>query len=104
MAPTTQPTTQHDVSTSASTTAAPDESVGLVDGAEVRARLIEQVETLLQQSGNWDQFDAADWVDRWLRRPNHALGGASPELYLNSRDGEAVLSSLIGAMAAGSYM
>ncbi|MCP9772450.1 DUF2384 domain-containing protein [Synechococcus sp. Tobar12-5m-g] len=70
----------------------------------MRASLIEQVEVLLRESGNDEPFDAAAWVDRWLRRPNHALGGASPEHYLNSRDGETVLSSLIGAMAAGSYM
>jgi uncharacterized protein (DUF2384 family) len=43
-------------------------------------------------------------VERWLRRPNHALGGAAPELYLHTPGGEALLSSLIGAMAAGSYM
>jgi hypothetical protein len=69
-----------------------------------RDRLIEQVELLLQESGNSEPFDAAAWVDRWLQRPNHALGGAAPEIYLNTPEGEALLSSLIGAMAAGSYL
>ena len=69
-----------------------------------RDRLIQQVELLLRQSGNSEPFDAAAWLDRWLQRPNHALGGAAPELYLNTPEGEAVLSSLIGAMAAGSYL
>ena len=69
-----------------------------------RDRLIQQVELLLQESGNSEPFDAAAWVDRWLQRPNHALGGAAPEIYLNTPEGEALLSSLIGAMAAGSYL
>jgi hypothetical protein len=70
----------------------------------VETILIKQVELLLRESGNTEPFDAAAWVERWLRRPNHALGGAAPELYLHTPGGEALLSSLIGAMAAGSYM
>jgi hypothetical protein len=70
----------------------------------VRDRLIQQVERLLRESGSSEPFEAAAWVDRWLQRPNHALGGAAPELYLNTPEGEALLSSLIGAMAAGSYL
>ncbi|MFM9103435.1 MAG: antitoxin Xre/MbcA/ParS toxin-binding domain-containing protein, partial [Cyanobium sp.] len=54
--------------------------------------------------GASEPFEAADWVDRWLRRPIHALGGAAPELYLHTPEGEAVLAGLIGAMAAGSYL
>jgi hypothetical protein len=69
-----------------------------------RIRLIEQVELLLRESGNTGRFDTAAWVERWLRRPNHALGGAAPELYLHTPGGEALLSNLIGAMAAGFSM
>jgi hypothetical protein len=69
-----------------------------------RVRLIQQVELLLRQSGNTEPFDAAAWVDRWLQRPNHALGGVAPELYLNTPAGEALLANLIGAMAASSYL
>ena len=70
----------------------------------VEARLIHQVELLLRESGNTEPFDAAAWLERWLHRPNHALGGAAPEFYLRTPGGEALLSNLIGAMAAGSYM
>ncbi|MBM5817948.1 MAG: DUF2384 domain-containing protein [Cyanobacteria bacterium K_Offshore_surface_m2_239] len=69
-----------------------------------RGRLIQQVEALLRESGTSEPFEAAAWVDRWLRRPNHALGGAAPELYLHTPEGEAVIAGLIGAMAAGSYL
>jgi hypothetical protein len=68
-----------------------------------RDRLIQQVE-LQRQSGNNEPFDAATWLDRWLQRPNHALGGVAPELYLSTPAGEALLANLIGAMAAGSYL
>ena len=70
----------------------------------VEIRLTNQVELLLRESGNTEPFDVAAWVERWLRRPNHALGGAAPELYLHTPQGEALLSSLVGAMAAGTYM
>ncbi len=79
-------------------------SVGAGPEAAARERLIHQVELLLRESGHVEAFDAAAWVDCWLRRPNHALGGATPELYLNTSGGEALLSRLIGAMAAGSYL
>ncbi|MCS5692249.1 MbcA/ParS/Xre antitoxin family protein [Cyanobium sp. FGCU-6] len=79
-------------------------AVGVPDDAAARERLIQQVERLLRESGNTEPFDAAAWVDRWLRRPNHALGGATPELYLHAPAGEAVIAGLIGAMAAGSYL
>ena len=79
-------------------------AVGAGKQEAVRERLIQQVDLLLRESGHSEAFDAAAWVDRWLRRPNHALGGAAPELYLHTPDGEALLSRLIGAMAAGSYL
>jgi hypothetical protein len=74
------------------------------DMSAVESRLIKQVELLLRESGNTEPFDAAAWLERWLHRPNHALGGAAPEFYLRTPGGEALLSNLIGAMAAGSYM
>ncbi len=98
MAAISDPTTE---SSPASPTACAGEAA--THGA-VRDRLIQQVERLLRESGSSEPFEAAAWVDRWLQRPNHALGGAAPELYLNIPEGESVLSSLIGAMAAGSYL
>jgi hypothetical protein len=105
-------TTQANASVTGITAASPtvaaagdQDAVG--DGATMSAvetRLIKQVELLLREAGTTEPFDAAAWVERWLHRPNHALGGGAPELYLHTPGGEALLSSLIGAMAAGSYM
>ena len=111
MARSAESTTEANASASASdsdTVAAAVDWDSVGEGAAmpsaVRARLIEQVQLLLRESGNTEPFDAAAWVERWLRRPNHALGGAAPELYLHTPQGEALLFNLIGAMAAGSYM
>jgi hypothetical protein len=107
MARSAESTTEANASASDTVAAAGDwDAVG--EGAAmpsaVRTRLIKQVELLLRESGNTEPFDAAAWVERWLRRPNHALGGAAPELYLQTPQGEALLANLIGAMAADSYM
>jgi hypothetical protein len=108
MARSAESTTEANASASASDTVAAGDWDSVGEGtampSAVRARLIEQVKMLLRESGNTEPFDAAAWVERWLRRPNHALGGAAPELYLHTPQGEALLSNLIGAMAAGSYM
>ena len=95
------------IGTASSTVAAAGDPDSVGEGAAmpaVESRLIKQVELLLRESGTTEPFDAAAWVERWLRRPNHALGGAAPELYLHTPQGEALLSNLIGAMAAGSSM
>jgi hypothetical protein len=110
MARSAESTTEANVSasgTASSTVAAAGDLDSVGEGAAVPAvesRLIKQVELLLRESGTTEPFDAAAWVERWLRRPNHALGGAAPELYLHTPQGEALLANLIGAMAAGSYM
>jgi uncharacterized protein (DUF2384 family) len=107
MARSAESTTEANASASDTVAAAGDwDAVG--EGAAmpsaVRTRLIKQVELLLRESGIIEPFDAAVWVERWLRRPNHALGGAAPELFLHTPQGETLLANLIGAMAAGSYM
>jgi hypothetical protein len=100
MAALSDPTTK----LSAAGPALPGGSAAAENQAEAPDRLIQQVEQLLRESGHTEPFDAAGWLDRWLQRPNHALGGAAPELYLSTPEGQALLSSLIGAMAAGSYL
>ncbi len=71
--------------------------------AVARAHLLEQVQELLKESGNTDPFDSAAWLDRWLVRPNYALGGVAPEQYLHTPAGVALLSNMIDAMESSSY-
>ena len=42
------------------------------------ARLVGQLEAVIQESGDPEGFDAAAWMSRWLKDPVPALGGARP--------------------------
>lgn len=42
------------------------------------AKLVGQVESMVQGVGGAEGFDARAWTSRWLREPVPALGGAAP--------------------------
>lgn len=67
------------------------------------ARLVGQVERIVADSGVPTGFDAAKWTAQWLERPNRALGGRSPGQFLDTADGRALVSSLVGQMQSGAY-
>ena len=67
------------------------------------ARLIGQVETILEQSSSAENFDAAAWLGRWLQRPNPALDGARPVDYLDTADGRQMIADLLARMQSGAY-
>ncbi|MEX4004992.1 antitoxin Xre-like helix-turn-helix domain-containing protein [Paraburkholderia sp. EG285A] len=67
------------------------------------ARLIGQVQTIVQQSGEPERFDAAIWVGNWLSHPNPALGGQHPGEFLDTIEGLGLLGSLIARMQSGAY-
>lgn len=67
------------------------------------ARLIGQVETMLEQSSSAEDFDAAAWLGRWLERPNPALDGVPPVDYLDTADGRQMIADLLARMQSGAY-
>ena len=67
------------------------------------ARLSRQVQTMIEESGNPDGFDAAVWVARWVDRPLPALGGKRPAELMDRSDGLALVSSIIARMQSGAY-
>jgi len=67
------------------------------------ARLIGQVESMLEQSSSDENFDAAAWLGRWLERPNPALDGARPGDYLDTADGRQMVADLLARMQSGAY-
>ena len=75
------------------------------EGARVlgMARLVGQVQTLVQDSGNAEDFDAAEWVARWLDRPLPALGGQRPADLMDTPDGQGLVSNLVARMQGGAY-
>lgn len=57
--------------------------------------LIRQVERIVTQSGSGQDFNAAQWVARWLEQPLPALGNAKPVDFINTAEGRELLASLL---------
>ncbi len=67
------------------------------------ARLIGQVQSMVEESGNLDAFDAAKWTASWLEKPLPALGGRKPAEYMDTDAGQAIVANLLARMASGAY-
>ncbi|HZW12528.1 MAG TPA: antitoxin Xre/MbcA/ParS toxin-binding domain-containing protein [Noviherbaspirillum sp.] len=67
------------------------------------SQLIGQVETMVAQSGNPEGFDAAKWVAQWLESPLPALNGQRPAEYLDTIEGQRMISNLLAMMQSGAY-
>jgi putative toxin-antitoxin system antitoxin component (TIGR02293 family) len=66
-------------------------------------RLIGQVEVMVAQSGNPEGFDADRWVGEWLERPLPALGGAKPADFMDTMEGQELVSRLLAQSQSGAY-
>ena len=67
------------------------------------ARLVGQVEQIVEESGNAKGFEAGPWVAGFLDTPNPALGGRRPAELMRTSDGRTVVSTLIAQMQTGAY-
>jgi putative toxin-antitoxin system antitoxin component (TIGR02293 family) len=65
--------------------------------------LIGQVQAMIEESGNPEGFNAAEWVGRWLERPLPALGGQKPAELMDTPDGQALVSNIVARMQSGGY-
>jgi putative toxin-antitoxin system antitoxin component (TIGR02293 family) len=77
----------------------PDESERVVG----IAKLIGQVQSIVNESGNPEGFEAGQWFHEWISRPLPALGGHKPEEYLQTADGREAVSRLLAQMQSGAY-
>jgi putative toxin-antitoxin system antitoxin component (TIGR02293 family) len=77
----------------------PDESERVIGVA----RLVGQVEAMVQQSGEPEGFDAASWLSRWLQEPVPALGGARPVDLMDTMEGQGLVSTILSQMQSGAY-
>jgi putative toxin-antitoxin system antitoxin component (TIGR02293 family) len=84
---------------------AQDGTLSVAEGERVigMASLIGQLEAMVEQSGRPDGFDAAAWMSRWLREPAPALGGAAPVEFMDTMQGQALVSGLLAKMQSGAY-
>jgi putative toxin-antitoxin system antitoxin component (TIGR02293 family) len=67
------------------------------------ARLVGQAQVAVEESGNSEGFNAAQWVARWIDEPLVALGGRTPASLMGTPDGQALVFELIARMQSGSY-
>jgi putative toxin-antitoxin system antitoxin component (TIGR02293 family) len=67
------------------------------------AKLVGQVQVMVEQSGDPKGFDAAAWVANWIVSPSPALGGDTPASYLDTSEGQELVSGLIAKMQSGAY-
>lgn len=80
-------------------TLAPDESERVIGFA----KLLGQVEAIIQESGNPEGFDAIGWISRWLKEPVPALGGARPIDLMDTMEGQALVATTLAQMESGAY-
>jgi putative toxin-antitoxin system antitoxin component (TIGR02293 family) len=67
------------------------------------ARLIGQVQAMVEESGDPAGFDAQGWTARWLAEPLPALGGERPVDYMDTMEGQALVSGLLARIQSGAY-
>ncbi|MCK9507916.1 MAG: DUF2384 domain-containing protein [Pigmentiphaga sp.] len=68
------------------------------------AKLIGQVQTMVDESGQPEGFDAAQWFADWLERPLMALGGRKPAALMNTAEGRDLIARLLATAQSGAYV
>lgn len=66
-------------------------------------KLIGQVEVMVEQSGNPENFNAAHWLAQWLNEPLPALGNERPADFMDTVEGQELISNLLLQMQTGAY-
>lgn len=67
------------------------------------AKLVGQLEAMLEESGDPDGFDATEWLSRWLREPVPALGGVKPIDLLDTMEGQSLVAQALARIHSGAY-
>jgi len=77
----------------------PDESERIIG----LARLVGQVQAIVQESGDAQGFDATAWMSRWLNEPLPALGGKRPIDLMDTMEGQRMVSTALAQVQSGAY-
>lgn len=67
------------------------------------ARLVGQLEAMIEESGDPTDFDARAWMAQWLNEPLPALGGARPADFMDTMEGQGMVSSALARIQSGAY-
>lgn len=80
-------------------TLSPEESERVVGFA----RLVGQLEAMIQDSGDPADFDAGAWMARWLTEPLPAFGGVRPADLMDTMEGQGLVSAALAQIQSGAY-
>ena len=80
-------------------TLSPEESERIVG----LAKLVGQLEAMIQDSGNPANFDARAWMARWLTEPLPAFGGIRPADLIDTMEGQGLVSVALAQIQSGAY-
>lgn len=80
-------------------TLSPEESERIVGFA----KLVGQLEAMIQDSGDPTNFDARAWMARWLTEPLPAFGGARPADLVDTMEGQGLVSAALAKIQSGAY-
>lgn len=67
------------------------------------ARLIGQVQAMVEESGDPTGFDAQAWTARWLSEPLPAFGGERPIDYMDTMEGQTLVANMLARIQSGAY-
>jgi putative toxin-antitoxin system antitoxin component (TIGR02293 family) len=80
-------------------TLSPEESERIVGFA----KLVGQLEAMIEDSGDPRNFDAGAWMARWLTEPLPALGGVRPADLIDTMEGQGLVSAALSKIQSGAY-
>lgn len=85
--------------------AANNQDLSVDDGERVigLAKLVGQVEAMVEDAGESAGFDAPEWLSIWLREPLPALGGVKPIDLLDTIEGQALLSRTLSQIQSATF-
>jgi putative toxin-antitoxin system antitoxin component (TIGR02293 family) len=67
------------------------------------AKLVGQVQAMVEDSGDPKGFDARVWTAHWLNEPLPALGGARPVDLMDTMEGQGLVSDTLARIQSGAY-
>jgi putative toxin-antitoxin system antitoxin component (TIGR02293 family) len=67
------------------------------------AKLVGQLQAMVEDSGEAEGFDAAGWMSRWLTEPLPALGGTRPVELMDTMEGQTLVSATLAQVQSGAY-
>ncbi len=80
-------------------TLSPEESERVVGVA----KLVGQLQVMIQDSGDPANFDARAWMARWLTEPLPAFGGVRPADLMDTMEGQGLVSAAPSQIQSGAY-